>query len=149
VVETITVQALLAVPLTEVRGDAYRFCAQPDCPTVYYSSDSSGGAGEAAGKPGQHVFREADLRERVYQKHPTDDDVFVCYCFRHTPGSLRSELQATGRCTVVQRVTAGIKAERCACELRNPQGSCCLGNVRALTETMARITRAMKGTAIP
>ena len=136
-VETRTVQALLALPLTEMRGDTYRFCAQSDCPTVYYSSDGQGGAGDAAGQPGQHVFLEADLRERVHQKHPADDEVFLCYCFRHTPGSIRAELRATGHSTVVRCVTAGIKAERCACEIRNPQGSCCLGNVRAVMKQLA------------
>ena|GEM_PF-364162 len=161
-VETRTVQALLALPLTEMRGDTYRFCAQSDCPTVYYSSDGAGGAGgagdaggaggagdagDAAGQPGQHVFLEADLRERVHQKHPADDEVFVCYCFRHTPGSIRAELRATGHSTVVQRVTAGIKAERCACEIRNPQGSCCLGNVRAVMKQLASepMTMALAG----
>lgn len=29
-------------------------------------------------------------------------------------------------------ITAGIRAGQCACDLRNPQGICCLGNVRRL-----------------
>jgi len=143
-VETRTVQALLALPLTEMRGDTYRFCSQSDCPTVYYSTGGAAGAGDASTR---QAFREADLRERVHQKHPADDEVFLCYCFRHTPGSIRAELQATGHSTVVQRVTAGIKAERCACEIRNPQGSCCLGNVRAVMKQLASepTTKALAG----
>lgn len=154
-VETITVQALLALPLTEMRGDAYRFCARPECPAVYYSTGSTDGPGDAAGQPGQQAFREVDLRERVHQKHLADDGVFVCYCFRHTLGSIRTELQATGRSTVVQRVTAGIKTERCACEVRNPQGSCCLGNVRAAvkrleaTPATATVTATLAGASRP
>ena len=124
-VDTLALKALLAVPLTEVRDAEYRFCRTPDCPTVYYSVD------------GQQRFSEDDLRERVYQKHPDDADVFVCYCFRHSPSSISAELAAAGRSTVVAAITAGIQAGRCACDIRNPQGSCCLGNVRAVVERAA------------
>ncbi len=95
-VEDLTVKALLAVPLTEVRPAGYCFCRTATCPTVYFASD------------GQQQFTEASLRERVHQKHPQDDDVFVCYCFRHTPGSIRAELGRPGRAGVIETVTTGI-----------------------------------------
>lgn len=119
-VDTLTLKALLAVPLTEVRTAEYRFCRTPGCPVVYYSVDR------------QQRFGEDALRERVFQKHPSADDVFVCYCFRHTPRTVEAELATTGQSTVVAAITAGIQAGQCACDLRNPQGSCCLGNVRAV-----------------
>lgn len=118
-VDAITLKAMLAVPLTELRAVEYRFCRTADCPTVYYSAD------------GEQQFGEDSLREQVHQKHPEADDVFVCYCFKHSPATIGAEFLATGRSTVVERVTAGVKAGQCACEIRNPQGSCCLGNVRA------------------
>lgn len=115
-----TVKAMLAVSLHEIRPDStYRFCASEDCPIVYFANDC------------EQTLTEGDLRERVHQKHPDNDDVFVCYCFRHTPGSIRAELLATGQSTVVETITQGTKLHQCACELRNPQGSCCLGNVGA------------------
>lgn len=123
-VDTLTLKALLAVPLTQVRTTGYCFCPDPVCPTVYYSID----------EPQQ--FTETDLREKVYQKHPADDDVFVCYCFRHTIQSIRAELLQTGRSTVVTAITAGIRAGQCACDIRNPQGTCCLGNVRRLVRQL-------------
>ncbi|NOX62026.1 MAG: hypothetical protein GXP42_08780 [Chloroflexi bacterium] len=116
-VDTQIVKAMLAISLEAVRGGAYRFCRTERCPVVYFSVD------------GVQTFGEADLRERVHQKHPFDEDVFVCYCFRHTPGDIRVELQATGESTVVERINAGIRAGKCACDIRNPQGDCCLGNV--------------------
>ncbi len=125
IVDALTVKALLAIPLTEVRSTEYRFCRTPGCPTVYYSPD------------GSLQFGEEALRERVHQKHAQDDDVFVCYCFRQTPGSIRAELSETGRSTVVEAITEGIQAGQCACDIRNPQGSCCLGNVRALIARLA------------
>ncbi len=128
-VDTLTVKALLAVPLTELRDVAYRFCPAQGCPAVYYSAD------------GAQTFAETALREPVHQKHPDAAEVPVCYCFRHTPGSIRAELLATGRSTVVERVTAGVRAGRCACEVRNPQGACCLGNVRAVAARSVRDSR--------
>lgn len=124
-VDTQTVKALLAVSLEVVRPVAYRFCRTEVCPIVYFSTD------------GRQTFTEADLRERVHQKHPLDDEVLVCYCFRHTVGSLRAELVETHRSTAVERVNAGIAAGQCACEIRNPQGSCCLGNVSAVVKQIA------------
>jgi hypothetical protein len=121
-VDSLTLKAMLALPLTCVAPVEYRFCYAPDCSTVYYSVE------------GAQCFSEADLRERVYQKHPADDEIFVCYCFRHTIGSIRAELRQTSSTSVIEAITAGIQAGQCACDIRNPQGSCCLGNVRAVVQ---------------
>lgn len=123
-VDTLTLKALLAVPLTRVQPTTYGFCPDPACPTVYYSAD------------GAHYFTEADVREKVYQKHPADEDVCVCYCFRHTIDSIRTELIRTGQSTVVAAITEGIQAGQCACDIRNPQGTCCLGNIRKLVRRL-------------
>lgn len=129
-VDTATVKALLAVPLTAVHAVDYLFCRTVDCPTVYFTVD------------GESLFSEDSLRERVHQKHPEDDNVFVCYCFRHTPGTIGAEISRTGGTSVVDAVTAGIRAGQCACDIRNPQGSCCLGNVRAVVDRLATALRA-------
>ncbi len=121
-IDTLTLKAMLVRPLTELRDVEYRFCRSPECPTVYYSAD------------GEQQFLERDIRESVHNKHPDDDSVFVCYCFRHTPESIKREFDLTGRSTVVAAITAGMQAGQCACDIRNPQGTCCLGNVRAVIE---------------
>lgn len=118
-VDGATVKAMLAVSLTEVRDIPYFFCNDADCPVVYFSED------------GIQTFTKDQIRERVYQKEPGSDDVFICYCFRHTPDSIQAELIATGESTVVEGINAGIQAGQCACDIRNPQGVCCLGNVSA------------------
>jgi hypothetical protein len=125
-VDTLTLKALLAVPLTHLTQRDYYFCPAADCPTVYYSGD------------GQQLFDETELREKVYQKHSADDETVICYCFRHTVGDLRAELDRTSLGTVPDQITAGIRAGQCACDLRNPEGRCCLGNVRQAIERLAR-----------
>jgi hypothetical protein len=108
----------LAVSLRAVRDLQYYFCPSRDCGVVYYSVDN------------QQQFMRSDVRERVYQKEPEAAQVQVCYCFDYRAGTLRAASTAE-RDLIVAEINAGIQAGQCACDLRNPQGSCCLGNVRA------------------
>ena len=121
-VEGQTVKAMLSINLSHVTHEPYLFCRTPDCPVVYFSAD------------GAQSFTVDQARERIYQKEPDADDVFICYCFRHTPGSIRAEVEATGHSSVIDAINAGTQAGQCACDIRNPQGSCCLGNVRAIVK---------------
>lgn len=118
-----TVKALLSISLREVQDVEYLFCRTQTCPVVYFSPD------------GEQVFKIDQVRERVYQKEPDDRNVFVCYCFRHTVEDIRSA-SPESRATVVESINSGINAGKCACDLRNPQGSCCLGNVRGLIKRL-------------
>lgn len=118
-VEGQTVKALLSVSLRAVTATQYRFCSDAHCPVVYFSDD------------GSKTFTTSDLRERVYQKEPAARDVLVCYCFHHTLGEIQAADPATHQ-AIIEDITRGIQAGQCACDLRNPQGSCCLGNVRSL-----------------
>lgn len=119
-----TVQSMLSVSLELIQSSSYHFCATQTCPVVYFSAEN------------QQVFTGADVRERVHQKAPLVDDIFVCYCFRHTPKSLRQEIATIGHSTAVDSITTAIRASKCACEIRNPQGSCCLGNVKAILHSI-------------
>jgi hypothetical protein len=110
---------MVAVSLREVKDDVYHFCHAPRCPVVYFSDD------------GTQTFTVEHVRERVYQKEPSTPDVWVCYCFRYAPGQVRNASVATQK-QILDDILQGIQAGQCACELRNPQGSCCLGNMRAL-----------------
>jgi hypothetical protein len=70
------------------------------------------------------------VRERVFQKEPAPD-VLVCYCFRYSRVTIQQS-DGAGRAAMLADIVAGTRQGQCACELRNPQGSCCLGNVRTL-----------------
>jgi hypothetical protein len=84
---------------------------------------------------GQQTFSVDDIREQVYQKEPEAEDVFICYCFRHRVGELR--LASTEeRLSIMDNINSGIDTGQCACDLRNPQGSCCLGNVRGMIKQL-------------
>lgn len=114
-VDPFTVKALLRPEaLARLSAPVHRFCPTASCPVVYF------GEGEA--------FDREDVAVPVFQKEPAGDRT-VCYCFAITEADLRREIVETGRSTAAQRITAHVKAGRCACEIKNPQGSCCLGNV--------------------
>ena len=109
--------------LRVARGADYLFCRTQTCPIVYFSPG------------GEQTFLLENVRERVYQKEPDADDVWVCYCFRHRVGDVRTASPAA-RGAILADIDTGIRTGHCACDLRNPQGSCCLGNVRALIQRM-------------
>ncbi|OGO25530.1 MAG: hypothetical protein A2Y54_07905 [Chloroflexi bacterium RBG_16_51_16] len=115
-----TLKGLLTRSLIELRETTYRFCPDPDCPTVYFSED------------GSQLFDESALKEKVYQKHPHDNDGFICYCFRYTLGKIHSEMSESGSTSIPVVITTGVREGKCACDIRNPQGHCCLGNVKSL-----------------
>ena len=49
-------------------------------------------------------------------------------------GRLRDELASGGQCAIPTRIAAEIEAGRCACEIKNPSGACCLGEVNRAVE---------------
>ncbi len=94
----------------------FRFCATRECPTVYFEEH------------GAQVFTTDDLRVIVGVKAHSDP-IPVCYCFGFDERHLREEIRQTGSTTIPGRISSLIREGLCACEARNPSGSCCLGEV--------------------
>jgi len=130
-VASATVRSILKPDLgAAVREDAtYRLCASPRCDVLYFDA-----AGWSVSKVEATV--RVGLKESV-------DPVPLCYCFGFTRADVRAEVATTGACTIPARITAEVKAGRCACEVKNPSGACCLGDVRkAVMEAVATSQRA-------
>lgn len=122
--------------LRAVSDAEYRFCISANCDVVYYSADGS-------------IFTTDDVRELVTSK-TTGDDRPLCYCFGFTEGNVRREIVLNGETTIPAQVTQFIKEKLCACEIRNPAGSCCLGEMNRTvqricnSQTHAASEKAMK-----
>jgi len=115
-VEFKTLQSLLKpTSLRRCLPDEFHFCQSPDCPVVYFSLSNH--------------FETADLQVAVFQKS-TDTDTPVCYCF----GFLKGDLTGAAGASIPKIIQAYVKNKQCACEVRNPQGRCCLGNVQHLLQ---------------
>jgi hypothetical protein len=121
-VQLITLKSLLVpVALEQLNpASAYTFCSSPNCPIVYFSEQGQ-------------TFTTADLKVPVFQKN-VDENVFACYCFGWSRQRIREELNQSGKSNVVDRIMTHVKAKRCGCEVNNPQGSCCLENVRSVVK---------------
>ncbi|WP_447974472.1 putative iron-sulfur cluster-binding metallochaperone [Nitrospira sp. Kam-Ns4a] len=129
-VDRITIQALLKPEARgAVTGDQYLFCETQDCPVVYYGGDGT-------------QFSKDQIRVRVGLKEK-QDPVPVCYCLKVTERMIREEIERRGRSTASARIRAAVKAGNCRCEVENPSGRCCLGEViraekRAASERSGR-----------
>lgn len=92
-------------------GAAHYLCQDPACPVVYFGAEG--------------VYTLEEVRFPVYDKGAS----LVCYCFDWTREALEEALSSER--DPVAEVEAGVRAKRCACDLRNPRGRCCLSLLRA------------------
>lgn len=103
----------------------YQYCTNPTCDIVYF---------DAAGS----LFARRDVQIAIGNKDG-GAAAMVCYCFGETLEGMREEFRATGRVEAVSRVRAHIASRRCACDLRNPRGSCCLGDLIAAAAAVSAL----------
>ena len=102
--------------LEEALNGIYRFCPARECQIVYFEEQ------------GTRVFTVDDLRVVVGVK-VTTDPIPLCYCFGFDESHLREEILRTGSTTIPERISHLIREGLCACDVRNPAGGCCLGEV--------------------
>ena len=125
-VESSTVAALVADPVPA--RQALWLCQDRDCVVVYF------------GDAGAYVL-VSDLWFLPAFKSESPE-ALVCYCFLHTRSEIESELRHGGISTLVDRIAVKVKAGECACEVRNPSGRCCLGEVK---DEIRRLRDALLG----
>lgn len=119
-VTTLTVKSLVR-DHTRVSGhERYWFCRAPGCDLVYFCASG--------------VFCKADVKVRVSLKEQ-EDPVPLCYCFDYTRADVWRDIEEHGRTEIPARIKGEVQAGFCACEVKNPAGACCLGEItRAIQE---------------
>lgn len=95
----------------------YWLCRRPACDVVYFGEDAT-------------VITAVQMTVAPGFKSKARE-ALVCYCFQHRRGDIEAELLAEGRTSIPDRIAAEVEAGNCACEVRNPSGKCCLGEVAA------------------
>ncbi|MGG4341993.1 putative iron-sulfur cluster-binding metallochaperone [Paenibacillus lautus] len=122
-VQLITLKSLLQpTALETIHPDSsYAFYSNPSCEVVYFSD--------------LQTYDKDTLKVSVFQK---DDelDVPVCYCFGWTRERLIQAIQKNQRPT--DHIREQVQANRCGCEINNPQGTCCLGNITTFIRSLNR-----------
>ncbi len=86
----------------------YYFCDDPECSVVYFGQDN-------------FVLETTDLRTSVGIKDSTKKAI-VCYCYGVSIADAKNNLK------IRDFVLEETKRQRCACEVFNPSGRCCLKN---------------------
>jgi hypothetical protein len=115
-----TVAALI---LGSVPGrQRFWLCRSRDCEVVYFGDSGA-------------RLRVSELRFLPALKSESPE-ALVCYCFLHRRSEIETELRHSGTSTVGDRIAAKVQARECECEVRNPSGRCCLGEVKAETERL-------------
>jgi Zinc binding domain len=126
-VDMLTVKSLVRQLPLGMPNTQYYFCDSSECEVVYFPLDTQA-----------PLFRRGDLMVRVGSKE-TADPIPVCYCFGFTREDIENEIAKTGRSTVADRIKTEVNAGNCACEVKNPSGKCCLGEVtRAANDRLNR-----------
>lgn len=112
--EPVTIRALLRDEyLGELdNAEGFRFCGALDCDVVWYRAVDG------------RTFQERHLSVAVGRKS-TSPARPVCYCFGHTALGIERDGEA-----IEASIRAACKAGLDRCEETNPEGRCCLGEVR-------------------
>lgn len=116
-VKFVTVKSLVRHLPFGMPSTQYYFCETASCDIVYFPWDAKAPS-----------FRRDDLLVRV-ALNESDVTLPLCYCFGISRKQIWDEIRQSGKSMAVERIRAEVKSGRCACEVKNPSGTCCLGNV--------------------
>ncbi len=94
------------------------YCPNPQDVTLYFFDS------------GFEPISKDEAKVRVGFKE-TGPPQMVCYCFEHTKDAIQEDFKAHGESRIEARIREKVTAGSCSCEVKNPKGKCCLGDVRA------------------
>jgi hypothetical protein len=114
-VEWLTVAALASGPVPS--RQEFWLCRDPACETVYFGSAGA-------------LLERAELT--VQPGFKAGSTGLLCYCFQHRRDEITCELEASGRTRILDVLRAKMRVGQCACQVRNPSGKCCLGDIQRI-----------------
>ena len=111
-----TLDALLTEQVKENLSclDSFYYCTTSTCKTVYFRDET--------------ILTQKDINVVVGLKEGARPAT-VCYCFEWTKEKITEELLKTGETIALTDIQNKMEKLGCACEVLNPSGGCCLGDV--------------------
>ena len=106
----------------------FNYCGTPACEIAYFRPST-----------GSLILKD-QVRVRIGGKE-TAPPRTLCYCFAHTVEEIEAQVAVTGRSTVPDEIAEKCRQGLDRCEETNPQGACCLGNVRQVMQGSPSWTR--------
>jgi len=102
--------------------EGFYYCKTPECGAVYFRDDK--------------VLKQDALTVTVGLKEGATPAT-VCYCFEWTKEKIKAEFEATGKSTALEDIKAKMEDPGCSCEILNPSGQCCLGDVSRVVKELS------------
>jgi len=102
--------------LDRLMPQSYFFCDAPHCDTVYVSA------------LGDHVITKDMLVVRVGIKE-MENPIPLCYCFGYDCKDIIDDVRQKGHTDIQEIITQRVRDGECRCEITNPSGRCCLGDI--------------------
>lgn len=128
-VRVLTVKSLVRDHIRALALVSYSFCRTADCEVVYFST--------------QATFTKSELKVRVGIKE-TVGPFPLCYCFDYSHQDIDRDIETTGETSVLEEIKTEVQGGFCACEVKNPSGTCCLGDItRAIQEAKKRAAQTL------
>ncbi|MBC8346214.1 MAG: hypothetical protein ISR82_05270 [Candidatus Marinimicrobia bacterium] len=100
-------------------------CTNPDDNTVYYSEEND------------IIIYHNDLVTSFHLKNP-DDKQNLCYCFQHSRRAIKEDITKNGHSRIELSIREKVKQGACTCEVSNPKGKCCLGDVSGFVKNLQK-----------
>ena len=94
--------------------EGFYYCETPGCEVVYFRD--------------VEILTQKELEVTVGLKEGTVPTT-ICYCFDWTKEKIQAELDERGKTIALEDIKAKMKDPGCSCEILNPSGGCCLGDV--------------------
>ncbi len=95
--------------------EGFYFCKTTDCEMVYFKDNE--------------LIKKDNLTKEVGLKKWTSVST-VCYCFNWTKEKMEEEINLFGKTNAIDDISNKMATEKCACEINNPSGKCCLKDVK-------------------
>lgn len=122
-VKALTIESLVPnearQALSEMEG--FKFCSSKSCPIAYFHPETN------------ELIDKSQLKVRIGQKEDVEDRQ-VCYCFNHSAKDIAEAFTQNGKSAIFNDIKKQCKQGKDNCTENNPQGSCCLSNVKAVVK---------------
>ena len=94
--------------------EGFYYCTTSFCEVIYFRD--------------AEILTQKELEVTVGLKEGASPAT-VCYCFDWTKEKIKAELDVTGETKALEDIKAKMQDPGCSCEILNPSGGCCLGDV--------------------
>jgi len=102
----------------------FYYCKTIDCEVVYFK--------------GNELINQDKLIKEVGLKIWASVST-ICYCFNWTKEKMEEEFSTFGETNAIKDISSKMTTDKCACEVNNPSGTCCLKDVKQTIKDIATL----------